>query len=82
MAIGEVVLEDLHFLPKINCGMIHMEEKNDHPIHFYKHESRETLIFDETINITIKDKKIVGWIVTTKTCKIEFRNSSGTPKML
>jgi hypothetical protein len=58
--IGEVVLEELHFLPKINCGMILTEEKNDHPLHFYKHEQRETLIFDETANITIKNKKFVG----------------------
>jgi hypothetical protein len=33
---------------------------------FYKHEPRETLIFDETVDITIKDQKIVGWIVTTR----------------
>jgi len=64
--IGEVVLEKLHFLPKIDCDMIQMEEKNDHPIHFYKHEPRETLTFDEIVDITIKDKKIASWIVTTK----------------
>jgi hypothetical protein len=37
-----------------------MEEKNDHLLHYYKHESKETLIFDEIINITIKDPKFVG----------------------
>jgi hypothetical protein len=40
--------------------MIQTEEKTNHPLHFYKHELGETLIFDETINITIKDQKIVG----------------------
>jgi len=46
--------------------MIQMEEKNDHPIHFYKHEPKETLIFDEIVDITIKNKKIASWIVITK----------------
>jgi hypothetical protein len=50
--IGEVVLEKLHFLPKIDCGMIQMEEKN---YRLYKHEPRETLIFDEIVDTTIKD---------------------------
>jgi hypothetical protein len=43
-----------------------MQEKNDHPLHFYKHEPRETLIIDETIDITITDQKIVGQIITTE----------------
>jgi hypothetical protein len=37
-----------------------MEEKNDHPLHFYKHEHEETLIFDEAANIMIKDQKNVN----------------------
>jgi hypothetical protein len=37
-----------------------MKEKNDHPLHFYKHEPRRTLIFDETVDIMIKDHKIIG----------------------
>jgi hypothetical protein len=40
--------------------MIQTKEENDHPLHFYKHETGETLIFDEIVNITIKDQKIVG----------------------
>ncbi len=37
-----------------------------HPLHFYKHELGETLIFDEATNIIIKDQKIVGWSIITK----------------
>jgi hypothetical protein len=42
-----------------------MKEKNDHLLHFYKHELGKTLIFDEVANIMIKDQKIVGWNITT-----------------
>ncbi len=52
--------KELHFLPKIDCGMIQIEEKNDHLLHFYKHELGELLIFDEVENVMIKDQKIVG----------------------
>jgi hypothetical protein len=41
-----------------------MKEKIDHHLHFYKHEPRETLIFDENVNIMIKYQKIASWIVT------------------
>jgi hypothetical protein len=57
---GEVVPKKLHFLPEIDCGMIHMEEKNDHLLHFLKHESKKTLIFYEVVDIMIKNPKIVG----------------------
>jgi hypothetical protein len=46
-----VVLEKLHLLLEIDCGMIQIEEKIDYHLHFYKHEPRKTLIFYETINI-------------------------------
>jgi hypothetical protein len=32
--IGEVVPKELHFLAKINYGMMQTEDKNDHPLHF------------------------------------------------
>jgi hypothetical protein len=31
---GKVVPKELHFLPKIDCGMIPTKEKNDHLLHF------------------------------------------------
>ncbi len=35
-------------------------------MYFFEHQLGEALILDEVVNITIKDKKIVGWIVITK----------------
>lgn len=35
-------------------------------MYFYEHQPREALILDEVIDITIKDKKNVGWTVITK----------------
>jgi hypothetical protein len=40
--------------------MIQTAEKNDHPLHFYKHEPGESLTFDEIANITIKVQKIAS----------------------
>jgi hypothetical protein len=42
--------------------MLQLEDKVDYPVYFYEHQPREALILDEAINITIKDKSIVGWI--------------------
>jgi hypothetical protein len=35
-------------------------------MYFYKHQPKEALILDKAIDITIKDKKITGWIMTVK----------------
>ncbi len=35
-------------------------------MYFYEHQLGKALILDEAIDITIKDKKIASWIVTTK----------------
>jgi hypothetical protein len=33
-------------------------------MYFYEHQLGKTLILDEATNISVKDKNIVGWIVT------------------
>jgi hypothetical protein len=64
--IREVAPEELYFLKEIDYGMLQPEENPEHPIYFYKHQLGEVLILDETIDVTIKDKKIVRWIVVAK----------------
>lgn len=49
-----------------DCGMLQPKDKVDYLVYFDEHQPKEALILDEVIDITIKDKKIVGWIVTTK----------------
>jgi len=57
------MLKELYFLRKIDCGMSQLEENFDYPVYLYEHELGEALILDEDADITIKDKKIVGWIM-------------------
>jgi hypothetical protein len=64
--IGEVVLEELYFLKEIDCGMLQPKDRVDYPVYFYEHQPRKALILDEATDITVKNKKIVSWIVTTK----------------
>jgi len=64
--VGEVAFEKLYFLKEINCGTLQLEDIIDYPMYFYEHQLGEALILDETTDVIIKDKKIVGWIVTTK----------------
>jgi len=35
-------------------------------VYFYEHQLGKDLILDEAVDITIKDKKIASWIVTTE----------------
>jgi hypothetical protein len=39
-------------------------EKVDYLVYFYEHQLGEPLILDEAFDITSKDKRISGWIVT------------------
>jgi hypothetical protein len=71
--VRKVALKELYLLKEIDYGMLQLEEKPKDPIYFYKHQPREVLIFDETIDVTIKDKKIVGWTVATKEQLMKFR---------
>ncbi len=32
--IGEILPKELYYLPKINCGMLQPEEKNEYPVSF------------------------------------------------
>ncbi len=60
------MLEELYFLKEIDCGMLQPKDRVDYFVYFYEHQPREVLILDETTDISVKDKKIVNWIVTTK----------------
>jgi len=71
--IGKVALKELYFLKEIDYGMLQVEEKPKYLICFYKHQPREVLILDETTDVTIKDKKIVGWTVAIKEQLMKFR---------
>ncbi len=61
--------------------MLQPKEKSKYPIYFYQHQSRKVLILDEVANMIIKDKKIVGWMVTVEE-QIKKLNlgSEGDPK--
>ncbi len=39
-------------------------EKVDYLVYFYEHQLGKPLILDEAFDITSKDKRISGWIVT------------------
>jgi len=64
--LGEVALENLYFLKEINYGMLQPKDKNEYFVYFFEHQLGEALILDEVVNITIKDKKLVRWIIITK----------------
>jgi hypothetical protein len=51
-------------LKEIDCGMLQPEEKLNYLIYLYKHQLGKVLILDEVVDVTVKDKKIAGWIVT------------------
>ncbi len=56
-----------------------MKEKNGHPLHFYKHEPKKTLINDEARHNDQKSKNCWPYCNNRRIiCKIEFGNSSGT----
>jgi hypothetical protein len=61
--------------------MFQSEEKIEYPVYFYQHQLGEVLILDEVANVTIKNKKIVGWIVIAekKLKKLKLGNE-GDPK--
>ncbi len=64
--IGEMALEESYFLKEIHYGMLQSKEKLEYLVYFYQHQLREVLILDEIANVTVKDKKITRWIVTTE----------------
>jgi hypothetical protein len=61
--------------------MLQPKEKPKYPIYFYQHQYKKVLILDEVANMIIKDKKIVGWMVTIEE-QIKKLNlgSEGDPK--
>ncbi len=46
--------------------MLQPKEKPKYLVYFYKHQPRKVLILDEFVNVTVNDKKIARWIITTK----------------
>jgi hypothetical protein len=65
--LGEVTPKELYFLKEIDVGMLQRpKNKIDYLVYFYEHQPRKALTLDEVVDITVKDKTIVGW-----TAKIE-----------
>jgi hypothetical protein len=46
-------------------------------MYFYEHQPMEVLILDEVVDITIKDKKIVGWTMIIKKNLIKLNLGGG-----
>jgi hypothetical protein len=55
-----MALKELYFLKEIDYGMLQPEEKPKYLIYLYKHQPGDVLILDETIDVIVKDKKIIG----------------------
>jgi hypothetical protein len=49
----------------------------DFSTYFYEHQPMEVLILDEVVDITIKDKKIVGWTMIIKEKLIKLNLGGG-----
>jgi hypothetical protein len=61
--------------------MFQLEDIIDYLIYFNEHQPGEALILDEATNIAIKDKKIVGWIVTVEEQLVKLNlGNKGKPK--
>jgi hypothetical protein len=65
--IAEVNLKELKFLPEVYVRMEQPKNDINYPFWYYQHEHEhgETLILDEFVDITTKNKKIIGWTLTT-----------------
>ncbi len=63
--------------------MLQLEEKPKYLVYFYKHQLREILIWDEDVDVKIKDKKITRWIIIAEEqlMKLSLGNE-GDPKEL
>jgi hypothetical protein len=46
--------------------MLQAKENMKYQEHFYQHEPREALILDESVDIIIENKLIVGWTLTNE----------------
>ncbi len=64
--VGKVALEELYLLKNIDYGMFQLEKNLEYLVYFFQHQLGEVLILDEYVDVAIKDKKIVGWTVTSK----------------
>jgi hypothetical protein len=56
--------EKLKLLLEVCVGMVQPKENINYPFWYYQREPGETLILDESIYITIRDKQIIGWMFT------------------
>jgi hypothetical protein len=59
--VGELGPKELKFLPEVYDGMAQFEENINYPFWYYQHEPRQTLILDEFVDITIKNKQTISW---------------------
>jgi hypothetical protein len=57
--IGKVVPKEPMFLPYVFCGMVQTNNGIDYPMHFYWHEFGMVLVFNEVVDITIKNKDVI-----------------------
>jgi hypothetical protein len=53
------------FLLEVYVRMVQPEENINYPSRYHQHELGKTLILDKSTNITIKNKQITGWTLTT-----------------
>ncbi len=55
------------FLKELDYGMLQPKEKPKYLVYFYKHQVGKVLILDETIDVIVKNKKIIR-CTRRKTC--------------
>jgi hypothetical protein len=60
--IGKVVPKEPMFLQYVFCGMVQNKKGINYPMHFYWHEFGMVFVFNEVVDITIKNKD-VSWRV-------------------
>jgi hypothetical protein len=62
--VGKINPKELKFLLEVYVGMAQPKDNINYPFWYYQHEPGETLILDESIDITIKNKQITRWTLT------------------
>jgi hypothetical protein len=56
--LEKLIIVELKFLPKVYVIMAQPKNNINYPFWYYQHEPRGTLIFDEYVDITIKNQQI------------------------
>ncbi len=58
--IGKIVPKEPMFLPYVFYGLVQTNKGIDYPMHFYWDEFGMVLVFNEVVDITIKNKDVIG----------------------